>query len=126
MGRVTDQPEIIVRMLLRGSGGRKRVITTAIDTGFDGFLTLPSRLITALKFTWHHQTFVELADGSVIPSDVYRGTVEWDGRQRRIFVDTAETDPLLGMALLKGHRLDAEIRSGGKVRIERLPRRRDK
>lgn len=120
-GRVTDQPELIVRLTMRGSKGRKRVITAAIDTGFDGFLTLPFKLIATFKFAWHHQTFVELGDGSVIPSDVYRGTVAWDGRQRPILIDSAETDPLLGMALLKGFRLDAEIRSGGKVKIERLP-----
>jgi predicted aspartyl protease len=125
-GRVTDQPEMIIRVVVRGPAGRDRRVKVVIDTSFDGALTLPLRLITGLKLPWHNQTSVELGDGSPVLSEIYRRTVEGDGRLKRVLVHGAETEPLLGMALLKGHHLDAEIRAGGKIIIERLPRRRER
>jgi hypothetical protein len=52
---------------------------------------------------------------------VYVGNVVWDGAERRVLVDEAETDPLVGMALLSGYELKMQVRSRGKVTIKRLP-----
>jgi hypothetical protein len=54
---------------------------------------------------------------------VYVGKLEWDGKVRRVLVDEADTDPLVGMGLLRGHELKMQIRARGKVTIKRLPRR---
>jgi hypothetical protein len=40
---------------------------------------------------------------------------------RRLLVDEADTDPLVGMALLNGYELKIEVRSRGKVEITPLP-----
>jgi len=61
-----------------------------------------------------------LADGSESLFDVHEATVNWDGQPRRISVDAAETDPLLGMALLEGYELRVQARSGGGIFITPL------
>ena len=64
-----------------------------------------------------------LADGSQCLFAVYEAKVTWDGKPRRILVDEADTDPLVGMALLSGYELKMQVRSRGKVSIKRLPER---
>ena len=49
-----------------------------------------------------------LADGSESLFDIYEATIVWDGMPRRIAVDAADTDPLLGMALLYGYELKVD------------------
>jgi predicted aspartyl protease len=43
-----------------------------------------------------------LADGSECLFDVYEGSVMWNRKRRRILVDEADADPLVGMRLLRG------------------------
>jgi hypothetical protein len=62
-----------------------------------------------------------LADGSEEEFDVYSATVLWDGQPRRIPVDEAEIDPLVGMSLLYGHDLHIQVINGGSVTIAALP-----
>jgi len=62
-----------------------------------------------------------LADGSKCLFDVYEGKVVWDRRARRVFVDEADTTPLVGMALMSGYQLNVEVRARGRVIIRRLP-----
>jgi predicted aspartyl protease len=64
----------------------------------------------------------KLADGSICIFDVYEAKVVWDGKVRQILVDEADAEPLVGMRLLKGHKLEMEVRYRGKVRIKRLRR----
>ena len=52
---------------------------------------------------------------------MYVGEVLWDGEVRRIRVDEADTDPLVGMALLNGYELKMQVHSRGKITIKRLP-----
>ena len=54
---------------------------------------------------------------------VYEADVVWDGRVRRILVDEADCDALVGMTLLKGYELRMQVRVRGKVTIQRLRRR---
>jgi hypothetical protein len=54
---------------------------------------------------------------------VYVGKLAWDGKVRRILVGEADTDPLVGMRLLRGHELRMQVRARGKVTIKRLPSR---
>ena len=77
--RDTDQPEMIIRVVARAPAGKQRRLKVVIDTGFDVAIALPLRLITGLELPWYNQTTVELADGSLVLSGLYRATVEWDG-----------------------------------------------
>jgi len=97
-------------------------VQAVIDTGYTEWLTLPPDVIAALRLPWQSLDRGSLADGSECLFDVCVGTVMWDGKERRILVDKADTDPLVGMALLKGYELRMEVRSRGKVTIKQLRR----
>ena len=88
-----------------------------VDTGFNGFLTLPVDLVNELELPFASLGRATLADGSVVTYSVHEATVLWDGQPRHIEVDAAETTPLIGMLLLHGHGLSVQVRSGGRVVI---------
>ncbi len=119
-GTVTVDREPVIRLTVRGPGGQARRVKAVIDTGFDGWLTLPPSLITWLGLPWRRRGLARLADGSAIAFDVYEGTVVWHRRRRRLPVDEADTTPLVGMALLEGSELNAQVRVGGRVTIKPL------
>jgi clan AA aspartic protease len=120
-GRMNADLEAIIRLTVRGPAGQQQKIKAVIDTGFDGWLTLPPALITALGLPWRRRGRAILADGSDTFFDVYEATVVWDRRRQRISVDEADTTPLVGTGLLNGHELKIQVRPGGKVTIRRLP-----
>jgi clan AA aspartic protease len=120
---IVRRREALVRLAVRGLGGRQQEIEAVVDSGYTGWLTLPPTAIAALNLPW--QTFGRgiLADGSVSAFDVYQAKVVWDGRIRSVFVDEFNTAPLIGMALLRGYEYKMEARAQGKVTIKRLVRR---
>lgn len=64
---------------------------------------------------------MQLADGSTLRLDLYRGTVIWDGRPPVIQILEAEGGPLVGMQLMRGYELRVEVLDGGSVTITALP-----
>ncbi|HVS34405.1 MAG TPA: clan AA aspartic protease [Gemmataceae bacterium] len=120
-GIVNADLEPLLRLTIRDAGGQPHDVEVVIDTGFNGFLTLPPALIAALGLPWLCRQQGQLADGSVLPFDVYVATVDWDGQPRSVEVEAADAQPLLGMALLQGSELRIEVVPGGPVTITRLP-----
>jgi clan AA aspartic protease len=120
-GVVTADREAIISLLVRGPAGQRQRIEAVIDTGFDGWLSLPPALISSLGLPWRRRGLALLADGSDTVFDIYEGAVVWNRRLRRIPVDEAEVAPLVGMSLLNGHELNVQVRARGKVTINPLP-----
>jgi len=119
-GVVTDDRQAVIHLTVRGPTGQEQEIEAIIDTGFDGWLSLPSSLIVRLGLLWRQRGRALLADGRESVFDIYEATVVWDGEVRRIPVDEAETAPLVGMSLLEGYELIVQVRSGGNVIIKTL------
>jgi predicted aspartyl protease len=61
-----------------------------------------------------------LGDGSQTLFDFYTGTVIWDGQYRAIDIAESETEPLLGLAMLRDYRLQVDNVEDGIVKIEAL------
>jgi clan AA aspartic protease len=91
-----------------------------VDTGFNGTLSLPSKLITELGLRLQTQGLAVLADGSERSFDVYEALILWHGRLLRILVGAIESAPLLGMSLLHGSELTIQIIEGGELAIRDL------
>ena len=119
-GVVRDDRQAIVHLMVRGPAGQEQEIEAIIDTGFDGWLSLPSSLVVRLGLVWRRRGRALLADGSESVFDIYEATVDWDGEMRRIPVDEVETVPLLGMSLLEGYELTVQVQPGGNVTIRAL------
>ena len=119
-GHVNQDREAIVSISVRGPLGDRTEVDALVDTGFDGWISLPSRVVNLLKLPWRRRGRAALADGSEHIFDIHEAAVEWDGRLRRVPVDAVESIPMLGMALLQDQKLCVEVRPGGSVTIERL------
>lgn len=79
-----------------------------VDTGFSEHLTLPASIIESLDLELLDTVRVRLADGSHAPCDLYRVRVDWLDTTMTIAIEGAETDPLVGVRLLKGCNLSIE------------------
>jgi predicted aspartyl protease len=121
IGEVNAHTEATIRLPVRAADGRELEIEGVLDTGFNGSLTLSPAAIGSLGLRWRTRGLVMLAYGSEDHCDIYAATVIWDGRPRNILVEAADTDPLIGMALLYGHALQMRVVEGGSVVIEPLP-----
>jgi clan AA aspartic protease len=119
-GVVNLRREATLPLVVGNSTEQRQVIDAVIDTGFDGFLSLPSEIIVRLGLPWRTSNTATLGDGSEILFDFYIGTVIWDGQYREIDIAASETEPLLGMAMLYGYRLQVDTIEGGTVKIEAL------
>ena len=119
-GHVNQQCEAVISVAVRG-GSQLKSVDAVIDTGFNGFLSLPISIIVELGLIWNYRDRATLGDGSETLFDVYAAEVIWDGQYQQIEVNAAETEPLLGMRMLKGYRLQVDTIEGGLVIIEVLP-----
>jgi clan AA aspartic protease len=118
-GTVNDLREAILRLVVRGPMG-EREVEAVVDTGFDGSLTLPSDLVAELGLPFTVRGIVLLGDGTRRPFDAHEGVVLWNGQPRRISVEVADTEPLLGMRLMYGSELKIEIVENGAVSLHEL------
>ena len=120
-GVMNAHNEATIHLPVQGADGQLQGIGALLDTGFNGSLTLPPTVITALGLPWCTRGLVILANGSEDQCDIYAATIIWDGTLRNILVEAADTDPLIGMALLYGYAVRIEVVEGGSVIIEALP-----
>jgi clan AA aspartic protease len=121
---IVRSDEARIRLKVRGLRGREQEIEAAIDTGYTASLTLPPAIIAALGLRWRSADRFTLADGTECLIDIYVSKVEWDGKVRTILAAAVDSDPLVGMRLLRGHELKMQVRARGKVTIKRLGRTR--
>ena len=89
-----------------------------IDTGFTGFLSLPSALVTELELPFLTNESAMLADGSLVGFNVHDATALWDGQPRRVYAHLADATPLVGMRMLDRHNLNIDVEDGGSVVIQ--------
>ena len=52
VGTVSRDLEATLRLFVRGENGEELEIEAVIDTGFSGFLTLPSAFVASPALTW--------------------------------------------------------------------------
>jgi clan AA aspartic protease len=119
-GIVDRNCEATIRLVISNESKQTQLIDAVIDTGFTGFLTLPMTVIESLNLRLYSREEGKLGDGSICIFDVYNGLVIWDGEYRYIDVNAAETDPLVGMSLLYGYRMQLDAIEGGTVTIQAL------
>ena len=117
-GAVNAAYEAVVPLTVQGPLGEPREIEAVIDTGFTGFLTLPSALVTELGLAYRDRGRAVLADGSEAIFDIYDVAVLWDSRLRNTRAVAAGVVPLVGMRLLDRHVLTVEVVDGGNVVIQ--------
>jgi clan AA aspartic protease len=119
-GVVSRNREATISLVVVNENRQTKLITAVIDTGYTGFLSLPSEIITELNLSWTGIDRGTLGDGSEVTFEVYAAKVIWDGEYRDIPINEAETDPLIGISLLYGYDLHIQTVEGGNVTIKLL------
>ncbi len=119
-GFVNQNCEAMLPIVVGQGNALKQLVEALIDTGFTGFLSLPLSMIEALGLTWIFSDSVTLGDGSEVIFQMYRATVIWDGVFKVVDVAASESEPLLGMSLLYGFKLQVEAVERGTVTIDAL------
>lgn len=112
--------EARITVNVAGRNTNFRTETAIIDTGFNGWLSLPESTIKELGLTYLGQRPAVQANGEAQLFRIYGVLVSWDGDQRAVLVHQAEGTPLVGMGLLKGSRLTMDVQEGGDVIIEAI------
>jgi clan AA aspartic protease len=118
-GRVNQSCEATLSIVIK-NGAITQLVDSVIDTGFSGFLTLPSDTISTLGLGWQGRDIATLGDGTSCTFEVYIWLVIWNGQYREIYINESETVPLVGMRLLRGYDLRIQAIEGGIVTIEAL------
>jgi len=121
-GHVTSDNEAILPIAVLGTADRIVQVEAAIDTGYNGFLTLPKTVIEELDLSFVGPTRAALGDGNEVTMDLFLGVVQWEGGPRDVLVLETEGGTLVGMALLGGYRVIMDVEEGGLVSIESLAR----
>jgi clan AA aspartic protease len=119
-GKVTANLEATIELEVNGSSQLPQQVEAVIDTGFNGYLTLPDHLIGLLNLSPAGNRSATLGDGSAVILDAFIATVPWHGQDRNVLVLEAEGGALVGMSLLRGSRLSMEVVDDGDVSIEEL------
>jgi clan AA aspartic protease len=119
-GIVNAEFEPIIPLSIRRSDGKIFTQDAIVDTGFNGWLSLPPDLITQLNLKWKRRGRAILGDGSECIFDVYEAVVVWDGALLTIPVDEADSEPLVGMSLMEGYELTMQIFEGGQVELRKV------
>jgi len=113
-GLVDRYGRALVTVSLRPSdAAASQNIQVWIDTGFNGDLVLPQKLIEDLSLIHSGTIKAILADGSEVALNRYLCHVDWFGEERELEVIANDGDyPLLGVGLLLGRDLTVSYRTG--------------
>lgn len=80
-----------------------------VDTAFDGELVIPLNAIHDMELPQSAAVRATLADGTAVVLDTFDCEIAWFGQWRRVEVIANEGHlPLLGIGLLRGHRLTVD------------------
>jgi clan AA aspartic protease len=116
-GIVNVDFEPIIPLSICGSDGKVYTQDAIVDTGFNGWLSLPPDLIAQLNLKWKRRGRAVLGDGSECVFNVYEAILVWDGNFLTIPIDEADSEPLVGMSLMEGYQLIVQVFEGGPVEL---------
>lgn len=109
-----------IEVTIRLAGRPDLRIEFVVDTGFEGFLTLPPAAVSALGLPHLHDLSAKLADDTSVRTDVHTATIIWHGEELEVPVLALGQRPLLGTALLDDSELLVQFADGGLVTIDPL------
>ncbi|WP_353932869.1 clan AA aspartic protease [Okeanomitos corallinicola TIOX110] len=109
-----------INVIFNLSEGLNIEIGCVVDTGFEGFLTLPADAITKMGLPYLARIDANLADNSNVPVNVFLANILWNGKQREVPVLAMGRRPLIGTALLEDYHLSIDFYNGGTVIVDEI------
>ena len=122
-GEVNADRQAIVYLRVLGPDGQEEEVEALVDTGFDGYLALPTPLIALLRLRFVEYLSYLQGDGEPQLFSVHEATVAWepDAPPATVLALASNSSfALIGMALLRGYNLNINVVDGGRVAITDL------
>ena len=95
----SDEPVIEVKLDL---GKEKRAVNAVIDTGFNGYISVPKKLIDESDWDFLGIEEYELASGELMRERVFLGRIEIGTEKLAVFIlSSNSSDTLVGTKLLR-------------------------
>ena len=116
-GKVNSGLEPRISVAVHDASGGRQFIEATLDTGFNGYMTLPGNALLSLGLTKSGSTRIILGDGRVEKCSVSRAIVDWDGIPPDIEIEAADFKPLVGTRLMRGFHLHIQVEADGDVII---------
>ena len=110
-GRVNrhGEPIVPIQLILHE---RPAKFPAVIDTGFNGYLSVPTRLLRHSAWQAIGTEKFEIATGAIVEQEIFLGDLIFDGRRSPAYiVATAAKDILIGTKLLKDKILSVNFRT---------------
>ena len=119
-GIVNVDFEPIIPLSICGSDGKVYTQDAIVDTGFNGWLSLPPNLIAESNLKWKRRGRAILGDGSECVFDVYEAVLVWNKNFLTISIDEADSEPLVSMSLMEGYQLIVQVFEGSHVELNKV------
>jgi len=103
---------------LPGNDGSEVAVEFIVDTGFDGYLTLPADVVRRLFVEPFGPQTQMLADGTQVECPVCYITLPWNEETREVEVLVLGRSPLLGTLFLEGCQLTVDMSEGGELTVD--------
>lgn len=110
-GRVTESgdPVVPIQLFLRDRLAR---LSATIDTGFNGYLSVPRALLIRGGWKAVAMEEFEVATGAIVEQEIYYGEVLFNGRKNAVYtVATDAREILIGTRLLRRNILNINFRT---------------
>ena len=117
-GQITPEYHAMLRVFVLGGQEGRVELDALVDTGFNGYLTLPGDVIRQLGLVSAGHRRAQLADGHAVVLEIFLARLLWHARPREILVLQADGGALVGMALLAGSHVTLEVKAGGTLTIQ--------
>ncbi|BAZ10538.1 hypothetical protein NIES4071_23610 [Calothrix sp. NIES-4071] len=110
-----------VPVIFRLPGQPDFSLNFVIDTGFNGYLTLPPQAVRAMSLPPSASIPGTLADGSQVSFSIHLTTIVWDNVEKIVPILASGNKPLLGTAMMQGYHLEIDFEDNGLVSLEKIP-----
>ncbi|MBU2523187.1 MAG: hypothetical protein KKE23_02770 [Nanoarchaeota archaeon] len=110
-GQINSEDDAIVEITLILKDDLSQM-DAVVDTGFNGYISIPGKLID--KSDWYRfgEEEYELATGEIVCESIYIGEVIFDGKKRTILIVRSKgTEILIGTKLLSGQLCEFDYKS---------------
>lgn len=120
VGRVDRAYDATIPVDILERGSRLHRLEVPIDTGFEGYLMLPLRIVHQFGMTLERRVTMTLANEQDSVFERYLSEVLWFGRPLTVSVLASENQSLVGKYLLAGTHIEIDMIPGGIVSIDTL------
>ena len=104
-----EQRHPMVKLAVAGSK-KRRLITAILDTGFDGFLSIPITVAVTLGLELSDIVQVQYADGRVSNELVFNANIEIDGKLKEVKATlTGSVEALAGTLLFSDKKVTLDF-----------------